>query len=209
MSVNNIDITNPKEICNSFNDYFCAVGSNLASKITTSCDEFKQYLGKQIPCSMVCETVTRSEIINIIHAFKDSKSPGPDNIGPKLLKSTLSDVIDPLVYICNLSFSTGCVPDSFKIAKVIPVFKKGEKTNPSNYRPISLLSIFHKLLEKLMYKRVYSFLHKFSVLYQYQFGFRQYHSTSLALIELCDNIYTHLDQHEVVVGMYFDLQKSF
>ena len=72
LSVNNIDITNPKEICNSFNDYFCAVGSNLASKITTSCDEFKQYLGKQIPCSMVCETVTRSEIINIVHAFKDS-----------------------------------------------------------------------------------------------------------------------------------------
>ena len=60
-----------------------------------------------------------------------------------------------------------------------------------------------------MYKRVYSFLHKFSVLYQYQFGFRQYHSTSLALIELCDNLYTHLDQHEVVVGMYFDLQKAF
>ena len=92
-----------------------------------------------IPCSMVCETITRTEIINIVHAFKDSKSPGPDNIGPKLLKSTLNDVIDPLVYICNLSFSTGCVPDSFKIAKVIPIFKKGDKTNQlqlsSNFTP--------------------------------------------------------------------------
>ena len=57
--------------------------------------------------------------------------------------------------------------------------------------------------------RVYSFHHKFSVLYQYQFGFRQHHSTSLALVELCDSLYSHLDQHEVLVGMYFDLQKAF
>ena len=107
------------------------------------------------------------------------------------------------------TFTTGCVPDSLKIAKVIPIFKKGDIANPSNYSPISLLSIFHKLLEKLMYMRVYSFLHKFSVLYQYQFGFRQHHSTSLALVELCDSLYSLLDQHEVVVGMYFDLQKAF
>jgi len=209
LSINNVDVTDPKQICNSLNSYFCAVGSNLASKITTTQKEFKQYLGKQILSSMVCEPVTRSEIINIVHAFKDGKSPGPDNIGPKLLKSILNDLTDPLVYICNLSFTTGCVPDSLKIAKVIPIFKKGDVANPGNYRPISLLSIFHKLLEKLMFKRVYSFFHKFTVLYQYQFGFRQYHSTSLALIELCDNLYSHLDQHEVVIGMYFDLQKAF
>jgi len=121
---------------------------------------------------------------------------------------TLNDLIEPLVYIYN-HFKTGCVPVSLKIAKVIPIFKKGDNSNPSNYRPISLLSIFHKLLENLMYKRVYSFLHKYSVLYQYQFGFRHHHSTSLPLIELCDNLYSHLDQHEVVVGMYFDLQKAF
>jgi len=65
-----------------------------------------------------------------------------------LLKLTLNNLIEPLVYISNLSFRTGCVPDSLKIAKVIPIFKKGDKSNPSNYRPISLLSIFHKLLEK-------------------------------------------------------------
>jgi len=71
---------------------------------------------------MVCDTVTRSEIINIVHAFRDSISPGPDNIGPKLLKFTLGDLIEPLVYIYYLSFGTGCVPDSFKIAKVNSYF---------------------------------------------------------------------------------------
>ena len=91
MSVNNVDITNPKLICNYLNNYFCAVGSNLATKIKTSPNEFKKYLSKPIiiPSSIVCDTVTRSEIINIVHAFSDSKSPGPDNIGLKLLKSIL------------------------------------------------------------------------------------------------------------------------
>jgi len=63
---------------------------------------------------MVCDTVTRSEIINVVHAFKDSKSPGPDNMGPKLLKLTPNNLIEPLVYISNLSFRTGCVLDSLK-----------------------------------------------------------------------------------------------
>ena len=106
LSINNVDITNPKQICNSFNGYFCSVGSNLAAKITTSQNEFKKYLSKQIPSSMVCDIVTQSEIINIVHAFKDSKSPGPDNIGPKLLKLTLNNLIEPLVYICLLYTST-------------------------------------------------------------------------------------------------------
>ena len=148
LSISNVDITNPKQICDSFNSYFCAVSSNLAAQITTSQNEFKKYLSKQIPSSMVCDTVTLSEIINIVHAFRDSKWPGPDNIGPTLLKLTLNHLIEPLVYIYNL-FETGCVPVSLKIAKVIPIFKKGDNSNPSNYRPISLLSIFHKLLENL------------------------------------------------------------
>ena len=76
------------------NNYFCSVGSNLAAKIKNSQNEFQNYMmSKQIPTSMVCETVTRSEIINIVSAFRDNKSPGPDNIGPKILKPILSYVI--------------------------------------------------------------------------------------------------------------------
>jgi len=207
--VNNSDITKPVDICNIMNDYFCSVGKNLAAKIKTSADEFVKYCHKQTPTSMVCEPTNRAEIINIVSSFRDNKSPGHDNIGPKLLKLILNFIIDPLVHIYNLSFATGCVPLHLKIAKVIPVFKKGDKTNPSNYRPISLLSIFDKILEKLMYKRLYSFLNKNSILYQYQFGFRRHHSTSLALLELTDSLYSHLDTHDMVIGMYFDLQKAF
>lgn len=89
------------------------------------------------------------------------------------------------------------------------MYKKGDSSLPTNYRPISLLSIFDKLLEKLMYKRVYTFLTENNILYPYQFGFRKNHSTSLALIDVIDNIYSCLDNNETVVGIYVDLQKAF
>ena len=101
LCINNVDITDQKLICNSMNNYFCS-----AAKIKNSQNELQNYMSKQIPTSMVCETVTRSEIINIVSAFRDNKSPGPDNIGPKILKPILSYVTDPLLYICNLSFTT-------------------------------------------------------------------------------------------------------
>jgi len=119
------------------NQYYRAIFDTKCSQ-----NEFQNYMSKQIPNSMVCETVTRSEIINIVSALRDNKSPGPDNIGPKILKPILSCVTDPLLYICNLSFTTGCVPNSLKVAKVVPIFKKGDTINPSKYRPISLLSVF-------------------------------------------------------------------
>ena len=158
---------------------------------------------------MFCDPITPDEIAAVVSTFSNNKSPGPDNIGPKLLKYFLTDIVNPLVYIFNLSLTSGCFPQSLKTAKVIPLYKKGKRSNPSNYRPISLLSIFDKLLEKLMYKRLYSFLHKNSFLYNYQFGFRKYHSTALALVELTDSLYSHLDNHQTIIGMYFDLQKTF
>ena len=96
--------------------------------------------------------------------------------------------------------------DSLKLAKVIPVFKKGDRTQAGNYRPISLLTVFDKILEKLMCKRLCNFLELHHTLYDFQFGFRKHHSTVLALMEVKDNIYEHLDKHEHIVGIYLDLQ---
>jgi len=120
-----------------------------------------------------------------------------------------TDVIEPLAYIFNLSFSSGQLPHSLKITKVIPLHKKGDKDKPGNYRPISLLSIFDKVLEKLMFNRMYSFLVQNDISYKYQFGFRKGFSTSLALIELLDTIYFHRDNHDFLIGMFFWSAESF
>ena len=96
-----------------------------------------------------------------------------------------------------MSLVNGIVPYQLKISKVIPVYKKGNRNSVGNYRPISLLDIFEKILEKLMYKRLYDYLSLNNVLYDYQFGFRKYHSTSLALIDVMDDIYQQLDNSNI------------
>ncbi len=111
--------------------------------------------------------------------------------------------------LINESFISGVFPNKLKIAKVIPIFKKGLLTSKSNYRPISLLSIFSKIFEKLMHKRLYGFLEVCEVLYGMQFGFRTDHSTDHALISLTETIKYTLDNQRFGCGIFIDLQKAF
>jgi len=92
-----------------------------------------------------------------------------------LIKKIAPLIFQQVLYLFNLSLSTDSFPDKLKLTKVIPIFKKGDKYLPSNYRPISLLSIFSKLLEKIIYKRLYSYLQGNNILDRYQFGFRKHH----------------------------------
>ena len=210
LMVDNKLITDANAICNSINDYYCNVGEKLV-QLLEKCgnDDFKKYCPAPNINSMFCTPVEPDEIYKIITSFKNNKAPGVDNIGPKILKSVSAEIIFPLTHIFNLSFTSGVVPNALKLAKVIPIFKKGDKSQPGNYRPISLLSSFDKILEKLMCKRLCSFLERHSVLYDLQFGFRKNHSTVLALMEVVDNIYQHLDRQESTIGIYIDLQKAF
>jgi len=100
------------------------------------------------------------ELEKIIRGLSCSKSAGYDNIGPKLVKSVLPQILQPLLFRYNLSFSTGVVADALKIAKVVPIYKKDDPQSPCNYRLISLLSIFGKVLEKLLQKRYGVYLEK-------------------------------------------------
>ena len=104
---------------------------------------------------------------------------------------------------------TGVFPSVLKTAKVVPVFKKDSKLNYSNYRPISLLSNIEKILEKLMYKRLYAFLDYNNIIYDLQFGFRQQYSTSHALINITENIRKALYDANIGCGVFVDLQKAF
>ena len=109
----------------------------------------------------------------------------------------------------NLSFLTGVFPSVLKTAKVVPVFKKDSKLDYSNYRPISLLINIEKILEKLIYKRLYTSLNNNSIIYNLQFGFRQQYSTSHALINITEIIRKALDDGNIGCGVFVDLQKAF
>ena len=95
------------------------------------------------------------------------------------------------------------------VAKVIPIFKKDDPLLCQNYRPISILPIYSKILEKILYTRMYSFLEKNKLLNPNQFGFRHNHSTARSLIKLTENIKRHLDDKKLVAGVFIDLEKAF
>ena len=116
---------------------------------------------------------------------------------------------EKLADIVNLVFKTGIFPDLCKLAKTIPIFKKDDPLLCVNYRPISLLPIFSKILERLIHKRMYSFLDVNKLIYNKQFGFRSNHSTSHALINTTEVIKEKLDSGFHVGGIFIDLEKAF
>jgi len=177
---NNEEFTEPHDISNRLNNYFCSIGPTLVQSLHP-CPNFKKYCPLHCKDSMFCDPVTPDGILRIIHNFPYNKAPGSDNISSKILKEISDSIVLPLTYLFNHSFNTGNVPDLLKIAKVVLMYKKGEKHFLGNYRPISLLSIFDKILEKLMYRRLSNFLEKNKSLYEYQFGFRKKNIQQLKL----------------------------
>ena len=134
-----------------------------------------------------------------------------DGIPSKALKCTPDNILWAIAYIFNLSLSNGEFIDAFKVAKVAPVFKKGSTYDVNNYRPISLLGLprLSKILEKLVYKRLVSFLTEQGFFHKNQFGFRKNFSTSHAITVLVENITTAFEKKQSKVGVFLDLSKAF
>ena len=202
------EATSDKDIADMFNSYFSSIGSNLANKFPqTNC--FVDYLHGHFDDSMFVNPLGREELLKLIKALDSKKACGIDDISPKMLSHNADLIVDPLLHIINLSLNQGIFPSKLKLSKVIPLYKKDLHTNPGNYRPVSLLSIFSKIIEKVMHSRLYSFLDTFHILFDLQFGFRRNHSTILALIEIVDNIRKEIDRGNSVIGIYLDLSKAF
>ena len=156
----------------------------------------------------IIANISIDEVLDIINQL-ESKSAGPQSIPVKLLKLIPDLIITPLCKIISNSFTSGVFPESLKISKVIPIHKEGSTQILNNYRPISLLSVFDKIIEKLMHKRLYSFLTDHNILFQNQFGFRKNNSTTYALIQITEMIKESIDNHKYGCGIFIDLRKAF
>ena len=205
--INGKKITDEIRIANEFNNYFVSVGHTLASKLAHTNINPLDFVENNIN-SMVMPLIEEIEIVTIINSLKNS-SPGWDGIPATLTKRLLNLYIKPLTFLINKSFSDGIFPDELKIAKVIPVYKSGLTMELNNYRPISVLNVFSKIYERIMYNKLIDFLDKYNILYRNQFGFRQGHSTHHALITLVDKITKSLDDGDIVIGVFLDLKKAF
>ena len=161
-------------------------------------------------CSSIlpCLNIYINEVENIIKLLKKS-SPGWDDISADIIKDTYDLFIIPFTHILNLSITQGVFPKELKIAKVIPLHKAKDKHLISNYRPISLLSVFSKIFERIVYNRLISFVNDNNILYKYQFGFREKYGTNTALIILVDKIMNALSNGDFVLGLFLDFSKAF
>ena len=153
--------------------------------------------------------VTEKEVSEIVSGCKSKTSYGHDEISMKTVKYVIKQIVRPLTYIFNRSLITGIFPNDMKTAKVIPVFKSGDRLQFSKYRPISLLPQFSKILEKIFNKRLMSFIENHHVLTDRQYGFRSNHSTLLALTEFVEKVTSAIDKQESTIGVFIDLKKAF
>jgi retron-type reverse transcriptase len=115
----------------------------------------------------------------------------------------------PFAKIYNESISTGVVPEIFKISRVTPVYKSGVSTELGNYRPIAIISPFSKVLERLVYNQVFSFIEKQKIIFEYQFSFRKGHSTEHAILETIEYLKTAIDENKVTCAIFLDFSKAF
>jgi hypothetical protein len=197
-------IEGSKEIADGFNTFFTSVGSTLAEKFEYS-DKFETYITKK-DLSFKFHMVNSNDIAKVIKSMKNKGSTGFDGISNKIVKHLSEGLIGPLSYIVNVSLSSGYVPEELKIAKVIPLYKSGKTNDFSNYRPISLLNIFSKILEKCVYKQVYSFF-AMKILTKTQFGFREGSETLHCVLNFLRNMDTDSPKHRAAV--FVDLKKAF
>ena len=141
--------------------------------------------------------------------FKTSKGSGADGIANYFLKIGLSVIAESLCDTFNLSIATGVFPDSWKIARVAPIFKSGQSNDRSNYRPISVLPFLSRVFAKLIYNQLYDYLDKNRLLFSKQSGFRSLHSVVTCLLNCTNDWYINMDKGQYTAMVFIDLKKAF
>ncbi|XP_065654789.1 uncharacterized protein LOC136081403 [Hydra vulgaris] len=202
--INDCEIIKDTIIANSFNHAFVSTGPSLASKINKSKTCFKSYLNSNNNI-MDNNMLTETELLDAMYLLKPNKGNGVDDVSSNVVIKSMPYLKIPLLHIFTLSLNQGIFPDKLKIARVIPILKSGDETSVSNYRPISILSYFLKLLEHIMYKRLYYFLDVNNILYSKQFGFKKSHSADQAIVHLVHDIFKSFDENKYTLGVFIDL----
>ena len=206
-------ITCRRIIATKFNSYFTSLATNLNKEvlgqdrdINGSMDSFAQYMSKSVENSIFLEDTNAAEIEEIIKSFENGKA---SDIPIRLVKKSAHLISPILATLYNNCMNQGSFPTLFKVGKVTPVYKKDNKECIENYRPVSILPVFGKIFEKIIYTRLIKFFMANGILHEDQFGFRKGHSTTHALHKSVDIITNSRERGKHVLGIFIDLSKAF
>ena len=210
--IDSLEITDPINITNAFNKHFVEMGDRLSKDKPQSNVTPESYLSDfQNPINQfTCfREITETEILGLLQGLVASKASGIDGISAKILKIAAPAIAPSIVLIFNQSISTGIFPSDWKIARVTPIYKTGAKHDMENYRPISVISIVAKIMEKLIHNQLYDYLIASNLLTNSQHGFRPCHSTTTALLDITNRWYQNMDVGQLNGVVFLDLKKAF
>ena len=193
-----------------FNEFFTSIATKTVSSLNPSDKDPTDLIAQNLDkFKFSNKLLTKKEILEATDFLANKTTPAHTGVSTHFIKQMVTSLINPLFHIFNLSFSTGVVPAQLKIAKVIPIFKAGDKSSMDNYRPISLLSSFSKILEKIVALRLMNFLNNNDILSKWQFGFRLGHSTSHPMVHFLNKITDALNNKKHTIAIFCDLKKAF
>ena len=204
LKINGKVIDEPKMVVNEINNFFVNVGPNTEKDVPKVPNIFPEFLKNKNQFNFIIAHISNEVVLEIIKSLKN-RSTGPSIIPLNILQIVADLIIFPLCHIINMSFSKGIL----KIVKVIPLHKGESTQDLNNFRPISLLSIFDKIIEKIIHRKLYHFLDLHNILFENQFGFRKNNSTSYALMEITEKIKESIDSGKFGCGIFVDLRKAF
>lgn len=208
-TIKNEVVSDRNVVAEQFNKFFATIGETLSEQIPASHLDPTHFMPPRVTNTLFLSPVNPEEIQKYVQEAKPSQSQGFDQVSSILLKEIISEIKHALCNIINQSFAEGIFPSRFKLSKIIPVYKNGDKSNIENYRPISLLSEIGKVFEKCFYTRLIAFLNKEQILFESQYGFREAHSTVHALIDLVTTVKNSWYKKEQTAAIFLDLSKAF
>ena len=195
-------------VAKEFNKLFTSVGQTLVRNIAATEKLFQDFFTSHNE-RMQFEELNFDESEEAFISLKRNKAAGFDDLSSNNIIDAYDSLKNILFHVFKVSIKQGIFPDNLKIAKVTLIFKSGAKDNVSNYRPISILPVFSKVLERIMYNRVYNHLDSKGLLYEKQFGFQRNNSTEHAILQLTRDITSSFEKGEYTLGVFIDLSKAF
>ena len=204
-----------RSISKMFKNFFSNLAKSLLIKLPNPPDKYnlqsviRYYSSFMISNDFCLSNISEEKVLKIVTNIEISEAAGVDKLFGRFSKDGTNILAKPISTLCNLSISQGVFPNAFKFAKLKPIFKKGKKTDPSNYRPISLLPSISKIIKRVIHDQTNAFLSDEDILYNYQSGFRGNHSTNLCLSFLTDKVLRGFDEGLLTGILLIDLQKAF